>query len=48
MIRDDAPSPDVGYPWATVLADGRVAVCYYICDATGIRHIQATLLRVSG
>ena len=48
VIRDDAPSPDVGYPWATVLADGRVAVCYYICDAEGIRHIQATLLRVRG
>ncbi|MBP2310915.1 sialidase family protein [Azospirillum soli] len=48
VIRDDAPSPDVGYPWATVLADGRVAVCYYICDAEGIRHIEATLLRVLG
>ncbi|MCW2236460.1 sialidase family protein [Azospirillum canadense] len=48
VIRDDAPSPDTGYPWATVLADGRVAVCYYICDAAGIRHIQATLLRVRG
>ena len=48
VIRDDAPSPDVGYPWATVLADGRVAVCYYICDPQGIRHIEATLLRVRG
>ncbi|AWJ85399.1 hypothetical protein TSH58p_15910 [Azospirillum sp. TSH58] len=48
VLRADAPSPDVGYPWATVLADGRVAVCYYICDAAGVRHIQATLLRVSG
>lgn len=48
IIRDDAPSPDTGYPWATVLADGRVAVCYYICDVAGIRHIQATLLRVRG
>ena len=48
VIRDDAPSPDTGYPWATVLADGRVAVCYYICDAAGIRHIAATLLRVRG
>ncbi|MBP2291983.1 sialidase family protein [Azospirillum rugosum] len=48
VIRDDAPSPDTGYPWATVLADGRVAVCYYICDGAGIRHIQATLLRVRG
>ncbi|WP_448203057.1 sialidase family protein [Azospirillum sp. sgz302134] len=48
IIRDDAPSPDLGYPWATVLADGRVAVCYYICDGTGIRHIEATLLRVRG
>lgn len=46
VLRDDAPSPDLGYPWATVLADGRVVVCYYICDSDGIRHIAATLLRV--
>lgn len=48
VIRDDAPSPDVGYPWATVLADGRVAVCYYMCDGRGIRHIAASLLSVRG
>ncbi len=44
VIRDDAPSPDVGYPWAAVLADGRVMVVYYICDGAGVRHIAATFL----
>lgn len=48
VIRDDAPSPDVGYPWATVTADGRVLVVHYAADDGGIRHIAATLLAVTG
>ncbi len=48
VIRDDAPSPDAGYPWATVLADGRVAVAYYLCDGDGLRHIAASLLALRG
>lgn len=46
MLRDDAPGPDVGYPWAVRLGGGRAAVCHYIVDDDGIRHIAATLLAV--
>ena len=41
----EGPAPDLGYPWAAVLPDGRVMVAYYICDATGLRGIEATLFR---
>ncbi|MGQ9369612.1 exo-alpha-sialidase [Azospirillum sp. ST 5-10] len=44
VLRDDSPSADVGYPWATALPDGRALVVYYICDGTGVRHIAATLI----
>ncbi|PWC57241.1 hypothetical protein TSH7_26450, partial [Azospirillum sp. TSH7] len=45
VLRDDGPAPDLGYPWAAVLPDGRAMVAYYICDATGLRGIEATLFR---
>lgn len=44
VLRADAPAPDLGYPWATPLADGRVLVAYYICDAAGLRGIEASVL----
>lgn len=44
IIRDDSPSPDVGYPWACVTPEGKVLVVYYMCDSRGIRHIAGTLL----
>ncbi|HYD70475.1 exo-alpha-sialidase [Azospirillum sp.] len=44
VIRDDAPTRDVGYPWAAVLPDGRLAVAYYFCDGEGVRHVAASLL----
>lgn len=45
LVRDDGPSPDLGYPWATVLPDGRALVCAYIADADGRRGIEASLFR---
>lgn len=46
IIRDDSPSGDVGYPWATRLSGGRVLVVYYMSDAHGFRHIAASVLKV--
>ena len=42
IIRDDAISPDCGYPWAVELNDGRVLVTYWptsttTCAASGAR-----------
>jgi len=48
ILRDDGPGPDLGYPWATELADGTVLVAYYMADSDGIRHITATRVEVSG
>lgn len=47
IIRDDAPSPDVGYPWASVTPDGRILVVYYIADGRGIRNVEASLLALT-
>lgn len=47
VIRDDALSPDVGYPWATVLPNGEIAVFYYIVDDQGLRGIAASRIAVS-
>ena len=47
VIRADGPCPDIGYPWAVELDDGRVLVCYYWTDGDGIRHIVGSWLRVA-
>ena len=44
VIRDDSPSPDVGYPWSAVLPGRRVLVVYYFCDRRGVRHIAGSIL----
>ncbi|WP_207455228.1 sialidase family protein [Azospirillum sp. SYSU D00513] len=44
ILRDDAASADVGYPWAAALPDGRVMAVYYMCDADGVRHVAGTVL----
>jgi hypothetical protein len=44
VIRDDGTGTDLGYPWATLLPDGRVLVTYYISGADGVRHIAGTIL----
>ncbi len=46
ILRDDGSCPDLGYPCAVELADGRVLVCYYLTDAEGIRHIAGTWLEL--
>jgi hypothetical protein len=48
IVRDDGLCPDVGYPWAAQLADGRVLLSYYWTDADGIRLIAASWLAVDG
>ncbi|MDE1147850.1 MAG: sialidase family protein [Azospirillaceae bacterium] len=47
ILRDDGPGPDLGYPWATLLADGRVLVVYYMAGEDGIRRIDATVLELA-
>lgn len=52
VLRDDGGSPDLGYPRAVQLDDGRVLVAYYFnraddpvqCEG-GVRHIAATIFR---
>lgn len=46
VIRDDSPSRDTGYPSATLLADGRILIAYYITDETGVRGIEGTLIEI--
>ena len=47
VLRDDGGSGDLGYPWATVLPDGRILAVYYFNKANGTRHIAGTILTVS-
>jgi hypothetical protein len=47
VIRDDGSGPDLGYPWACVLADGTVLVVYYMSDPEGVRHIAGSVLELS-
>ena len=44
VLRDDGGRPDLGYPWAAVLPDGRVLAVYYFNIAEGTRHIAGTFL----
>jgi len=46
IIRDDSQSRDTGYPSATLLADGRILVAYYIPDERGIRGIDASIVEI--
>ena len=46
IIRDDGPSRDLGYPWATRLSDGSILVVYYMCDDAGLRHIAGSVLTI--
>ena len=45
VLRDDGGSGDLGYPWVTMMADGRVLVVYYFNQNNDIRHIAGTILR---
>ena len=51
ILRDDAPSSDLGYPVATELEDGRIFTAYYFNDEPGgelggPRYIAATHFRL--
>ncbi|MBV1901580.1 MAG: glycoside hydrolase, partial [Kordiimonadaceae bacterium] len=47
IVRDDSPSRDTGYPSATLMADGRILVAYYIADGKGIRGIEASVIEIT-
>lgn len=44
ILRDDGKGGDLGYPWATLTADGRILVVYYFHDEGRISHIAGTFL----
>ena len=44
VIRDDGGNGDLGYPWATVMEDGRILVVYYFNRDDGTRHIAGSIL----
>jgi hypothetical protein len=46
VLRDDGTKGDLGYPWATMTADGKILVTYYFHDETENRHIAGTLLSI--
>ncbi len=47
VLRDDGLGADLGYPWGTVLGDGKVLAVYYIYGPDGVRHIAGSVLEVS-
>lgn len=46
VLRDDGGNGDLGYPWATVMANGKVLVSYYFNIEGGTKHIAGTILRL--
>jgi hypothetical protein len=44
VLRDDGLNHDLGYPWGTLTADGRILVVYYFHDRAGTRYIAGTYL----
>ncbi len=44
VLRDDGGNGDLGYPWACLVADGRVLVVYYLNHQDGTRYIGGTWL----
>ena len=42
VLRDDAPTWDMGYPFSLQLKDGGLFSVYYFVDNEGVRHIAAT------
>ena len=46
ILRDDGGNGDLGYPWATMVADGQALVVYYFNKQDGTRFIAATLLEI--
>ncbi len=46
IIRDDGGNSDLGYPWATMMADGRVLVVYYFNKKNMLSHIAGTIMEI--
>ena len=46
VLREDGGTGDLGYPWATLMKDGRVLVTYYFNQKNGIRHIAGSILQI--
>jgi hypothetical protein len=46
VLRDDGGNIDLGYPWATTIANDRALVVYYFNRADGPRTIEATMVQV--
>ncbi|MBI1785338.1 exo-alpha-sialidase, partial [Candidatus Sumerlaeota bacterium] len=46
ILRDDGGNGDLGYPWATMTADGRILVVYYFNKNDGARQIAGTVLEI--
>lgn len=46
VLRSDGGSGDIGYPWATQLADDKVLVTYYFNLEGGDRFIGGTILEI--
>jgi hypothetical protein len=44
VLRADGGGSDLGYPWASMMADGKVLAVYYFNKANGTRHIAGTIL----
>jgi len=44
VVRADGGGSDLGYPWATMTASGKVLTVYYFNKANGTRHIAGTVL----
>lgn len=47
VLRADAGTTDIGYPWAVMLDNRRVLVTYYYSVAGGPQHIAGTILEVT-
>jgi hypothetical protein len=53
IVRDDASTPDIGYPVATELEDGRIFTAYYFTledgnQFGGSRFIGGSFFRIKG
>lgn len=46
VIRNDALYGDIGYPWSTLLPNGKILVVYYFLTSDGIRHIAGSVLEI--
>ena len=47
VLRADGGHGDLGYPWATMVADDKALVVYYFNESDGPRYIGGTLLQVN-